>query len=276
MMTDRLSHYCGSNVFLSFIQKKELWLTSLMQSNDSMEGTGMRSHWLNRLPDTTPQDKLIKKGLATCLNVAWHEKEALGVCFSEERDLLSQWRGYANDGAGFSITFDRAILEKIPRKTDLVTSLSFSKISYGFEDNTEIAPVVKQLADAFMADAKKYTEGNGFGSLSIDFGPNGEKHSIFIDAAKSLFTVKNGAFKEEKEWRLFAFENLNTIKGIQYRVSREALSPYLPLSIPTEAIVGITLGPTNTTTEHVVKAALTQNGLERVWVRTSNASYRNK
>ena len=127
MMTDRLSHYCGSNVFLSFIQKKELWLTSLMQSNDSMEGTGMRSHWLNRLPDTTPQDKLIKKGLATCLNVAWHEKEALGVCFSEERDLLSQWRGYANDGAGFSITFDRAILEKIPRKTDLVTSLSFSK-----------------------------------------------------------------------------------------------------------------------------------------------------
>ena len=154
--------------------------------------------------------------------------------------------------------------------------LSFSKIDYGYQDTIQNNYVVKELANAFMEDAKKYTEGNGLGSLSIDFGPNGEKHSIFMDAAKLLFTVKNGAFKEEKEWRLFAFENLNNIKGIQYRVSREALSPYLPLSIPVEAIVGITLGPTNTTPEHVVKAAIVQNGLDRVWVRTSNASYRNK
>jgi Protein of unknown function (DUF2971) len=196
--------------------------------------------------------------------------------FSEERDLLSQWRGYANDGAGFSITFDRAILEKIPRTPDLAMPLSFSKISYGYQDTTEISSVVRQLAAAFMDDAKEYNEGNDIGRLSINFGPNGEKHSIFMDAAKSLFTVKNGAFKEEKEWRLFSIENLNNIRGIQYRVSREALSPYLPLSIPIEAIVGVTLGPTNSTPERVVKAAVAQNGLDRVWVRTSNASYRNK
>ena len=127
-----------------------------------------------------------------------------------------------------------------------------------------------------MEDAKKYKEGDGVGSLSIDFGAKGEKRSIYQDAARSLYTVKNGAFKEEKEWRLFAFEHLNKISGVKYRVNKEALSPYLPLTVPTEAIVGITIGPTNATPEHVVKAALVQNGFDRVWIRTSSASYRNK
>lgn len=27
------------------------------------------------------------------------------ACFSEEKDLLSQWRGYANNGAGVAIGF---------------------------------------------------------------------------------------------------------------------------------------------------------------------------
>ena len=275
-MVDTLTHYCGSNVFLSFIQKKELWLTSLKQSNDAKEGTWMSSHWLNLPPNSTTQDRKLKRGLAACLDMALGENEMLGVCFSEEPDLLSQWRGYSNDGAGFSITFDRAILEKIPRNADLSVPLTFSKIFYGYENTAEINAVVKQLADAFMGDAKKYEEGDDYGSLSIDFGPKGEKHSIFASAAKSLFTVKNGAFKEEKEWRLFAFEKLSKIMGIKYRVSKEALSPYLPLSIPIDAIVGVTLGPTNSTPENVVKAVIIQNGLDRVWVRTSNASYRNK
>ena len=275
-MVDTLSHYCGSNVFLSFIQKKELWLTSLKQSNDAKEGTWMRSHWLNLPPNNTPQERKFKRALAACQDMALGDKEVLGICFSEERDLLSQWRGYANDGAGFSITFDKAILTKIPRHVEHTTPLSFSKISYGHHDIAEINSVVKQLSDAFKEDAIKYEEGDGYGSLSINFGSKGEKHSIFADAAKSLFTVKNGAFREEKEWRLFAFENLSRIVGVKYRVSKEALSPYLPLSIPIEAIVGVTIGPTNSTPEHVVKAVLLQNGLDRVWVRTSTASYRNK
>jgi len=275
-MVEQLSYYCGTTVFSSFIQKKVLWLTSLRQSNDTKEGTWMRSFWLDLPPNRTHHDKLRKRGLAACLDSALHEKDVLGICFSEERDLLSQWRGYANDGAGFSITFNRQSLEEIAQCSDLGVQLDLCKVIYGNQDNEEINAVVRQLAGAFSADAQKYTEGNGIGSLHIDFGPKGEKHALHESVARALFTVRNGAFREEREWRVFAYGSLNHIEGMNYRVSNETLSPYLKLSIPAAAIEGVTIEPTNSTPRHVVKAELTRNGLDQVWVKSSTASYRNK
>lgn len=36
----------------------------------------------------------------------------LVICFSEEADLLSQWRGYAHDGKGLCLGFSYALLQK--------------------------------------------------------------------------------------------------------------------------------------------------------------------
>lgn len=36
------------------------------------------------------------------------------VCFSEYKDKLSQWRGYADDGRGVSIGFDRSLINHDP------------------------------------------------------------------------------------------------------------------------------------------------------------------
>lgn len=33
--------------------------------------------------------------------------DGLGFCFSEDGDLLSQWRGYASDATGIAIGFSR-------------------------------------------------------------------------------------------------------------------------------------------------------------------------
>ncbi|MCU0821066.1 MAG: hypothetical protein MUC95_01155, partial [Spirochaetes bacterium] len=70
----------------------------------------------------------------------------------------------------------------------------------------------KKLAEAFLEDARKYSEHDGLGSLHIDFGKDGSKHAVYEDAARSLYTVKNGAFKEEKEWRIFMFKNVKFIE----------------------------------------------------------------
>ncbi|MDD8022676.1 MAG: DUF2971 domain-containing protein [Paracoccaceae bacterium] len=268
-MTEELTYYCGEHVFLSFLERKQLWLTSLSQSNDAAEGHWMRDYWLDLFKR---EQRLERRGAKLCMDTASHDRLALGVCFSEERDLLSQWRGYAADGAGFSITFNREALEAVA-KDHPASKLQLTKIAYGDQDYDEINAIVRVLREAFVKDARLYKESNGTGYISLDFGPNGEKHAKYENAARSLFTAKNGAFREEKEWRLFTYGNLSSISGVQLRGTGKAISPYIPITIPAEAISQVTLGPTNQTPRHVLEFALEHNGLSHVSISVSNASY---
>ena len=186
----------------------------------------------------------------------------------------SQWRGYAQDGAGFSVTLDRRKLESLTRNRDKSANLIFSKVSYGFQDTKEVTDVIKNLARAFLEDASKFQEDqNGMGSMSLSYTP--DKHTLQHEAASQLFTVKNGAFREEKEWRMFLFNSASKIENIDFRESGHLLSPYVRMKIPSETILGVTLGPTNQTPEAVVEAALKKYELN-CWVRKSNASYRSR
>ncbi|WP_083792038.1 DUF2971 domain-containing protein [Roseobacter sp. GAI101] len=272
-MTEELTYYCSENVFLSFLESKQLWLTSLSQSNDSAEGRWMRDYWLESFArKPSPAKRLERQGAAVCMDIASHDRLALGVCFSEERDLLSQWRGYAADGTGFSITFSKKALEAVA-KDHLASKLQLTKIAYGPQDTDEIGAIVDLLNNAFGEDARLYNESNGTGSMALDYGTNGEKQANYEKAARFLFTAKNGAFREEKEWRLFTYGNLFSIDGVKLRGTGKAISPYIPITIPAEAVLQVTLGPTNQTPQHVLKFALKHNGLSEVNIGASNASY---
>lgn len=100
-------HYCSPSTFLSIIKHKELWLTSLTQSNDSAEGDWMLEAWLKSFDRNCSSQKMRARGARLLVNSTRRDLSVLGTCFSEEGDLLSQWRGYAADGAGFSIAFKR-------------------------------------------------------------------------------------------------------------------------------------------------------------------------
>lgn len=41
------------------------------------------------------------------------ESLAYGFCLSVKRDMLSQWRGYADDGMGFAIGFKKEAIEAV-------------------------------------------------------------------------------------------------------------------------------------------------------------------
>lgn len=213
-----------------------------------------------------------RRGAALCMDTASENRLALGVCFSEERDLLSQWRGYAADGAGFSITFYREALERIAGEHP-ESKLELTKIAYGYQDQEEINDIVRLLYDTFGEDAKLYMESGDIGSLALDFWANREKQEKYEKAARSLFKVKNGAFQEEKEWRLFTYGNLSSIDGVKLRGTGKALSPYIPIKISEKAVSKVTLGPSNKTPHHVLKFALEHNGFSRVSIETSTASY---
>lgn len=272
-MVEIVHHYCSPSVFLSLIKHKQLWLTSLSQSNDHLEGTWMLRYWLDLFTRSKDASKrLEKRGAQIAVETVLSHNVALGTCFSEDGDLLSQWRGYAVDGTGFSVGFDKEGLEKIASRPELTPNLSMMKVSYGYQDMEQVNDVVRALHAAFGDDAKKYQEGgDGTGSMSLEFTP--EKHEAQKDAARSLFTVKNGAFAEEREWRLFAFESIRKIVGVEFRESRGVLSPFIKLDIPADLIRCVRLGPTNKTSRRVIEEALKVSAIDCP-VYTSNASYR--
>ena len=152
-MPDDLHYYCSNETFLSIVKHRELWLTALSLSNDRMEGK-----WaLERYLDCFRGEKYGKRrAVRALLDIFLKNREALGVCFSEKDDLLSQWRGYADDGSGVSISFKKDALEEAMDALNSRGRLKLSKIKYGgleehdfvepiysaFEDDLETAPEV--------------------------------------------------------------------------------------------------------------------------------------
>lgn len=185
---------------------------------------------------------------------------------------MSQWRGYAQDGSGFAVGFNREKLDRqLCARKDLLPA-ALSKIAYGHHNQEEVNEVVKLLSAAFMSDAERFVsdpDGNGRGDYLMTF-----RSSEKAEAAKRLFTVKNPAFQEEKEWRILLVDYVSRIPGVEFRECRGVLSPFVRMKVESDVISSVTLGPTNKTPENVVVQALRAYGVE-CRVTKSSASYRN-
>lgn len=106
------------------------------------------------------------------------------ACFSEKKDCLSQWRGYADDGKGICIGFCKKKLESLPKI--MHHNLSFSKVIYN--ENQQEKYVNKVVEEIFRNMRFK-----GIGLAGIELNSN----------HKDEFAVyKNPGFEEEREWRL--------------------------------------------------------------------------
>ncbi len=164
-------------------------------------------------------------------------------------------------------------MENTVRENAHALSVRFSKIAYGYQDIGRVTEVVKALHLAFSEDAAKFQlHPDGGGSFSLDLTP--EKTSRQENAAADLFTVKNGAFCEEREWRILAFNSPDRLgDALKFRVSQSQVSPYVCMPFPPDAIVGVTLGPTNPNSREMVEAALRRYKI-RASVAKSSASYR--
>jgi hypothetical protein len=107
-----LYHYTTQQGLLSIATGKSLWATSVHRLEDSTEFSGARD--LGRVQ--------LAQSLRSDAELAEHLRQALDsiasvyiyvCCFSEEGDLLSQWRAYCRNGGGVSLGFDPMDLRTI-------------------------------------------------------------------------------------------------------------------------------------------------------------------
>ena len=227
------------------------------------------------------------------------------VCFSGNGDLLSQWRGYADDGKGVAIGFktkylkkwhDCVILDGAPFQT-----AAFNKVNYSFSEMNDLVELKKNTLLKYI---KLYEK---------------DEHSIFINNAiteliKEIEELspfyKDDSFKEEDEYRL-VYRDMSEykdgryifidkgrsridkdIKEFQlgerkYRISRGNIISYYELSferIKDDIIGEIVLGPKCSVKTSDVEFLLSSCGYNRVKkdtydqrkivIHRSNISYR--
>lgn len=133
------------------------------------------------------------------------EMTSFVVCFCEEGDVLSQWRGYADGGKGGAIGFSLEELKEYCNLYDGIITLA--KVKYISRE--ELQSVIAEKAKGVLLN------------LQNDISWIADKLSMFADdegynillqtrmlhiikkALISSLEYKHKSFSEEKEWRIF-------------------------------------------------------------------------
>lgn len=253
---DCLYHYCSTQTFHSIIHNQTIRLSSLTLSNDALEGKVV-SETVRRVIERQGTGRADM--LAQIKTTETYAGNALGFCLSEDGDLLSQWRGYAMDGAGLCIGFSKEYLMQFTQPPNC--EIGLTKVKY--YEESEVMAEFERISQE-LDEEKAACYGNFRAHVS-----QRECYMYGVHAGK--FTTKSDAFKEEREWRLHT-----GIEGNLFRETPNCLIPYIELSLkdPAKAILKVLMGPKHVTPKEVLENFLKKSKFTNVEVSKSRASYR--
>lgn len=246
-------HYTDANAFLSILSNKKLWASHILFQNDKKEAL----YSLDLLYEVLKEKEQIFKNNYFDINEIFNDiksftgQNTFTISFSEKRDDLNQWRGYANTPISYCIGFAPKELKEIQiknedftdetvdtentrnkRKEPIVESITntlFYSCIYEREPQKRLIEAI--IDKQFYYKEYKKDELNNFGmavQIMTDFLP-----------VSSLY--KHPSFSEEKEYRL-VFENVPR-KKIQIRMGHDRFIPYIEVPIDTKNIKDIVIGP---------------------------------
>jgi len=284
-----LYHYCSNDEFYSIITNRAIWLSSLSLSSDSMEGK-LVAKLIAGMAKADNLDEIAVQRLASSVSLLEEVMEGLGFCLSEEGDLLSQWRGYAEDATGVSIGFSKDYLDKLSEasKNPELPGFTLQKIVYDYNAQQDLLkPTYKKIKELIDEGAFRMPRMQSLLGAESQEEIDAENEKIknkfsdlnltILTLFTSLFRLKTKAFQEEREWRLISFLVKVTNDQCLFRASLDKIIPYRKyslLDLGDNPIVQVILGPKNKTPETYVDSFLKQNKFRNVGVIRSQASYR--
>lgn len=270
---DLIYHYCDSNAFFAICTNRKLWMNDLHSMNDFME-----LHWGYSIWEQSANTRIEKYGkefldeIDEVIHFSGFQGLLLANCFSTDKDVLSQWRAYADDGKGYVIGFNAKELLQLPIRALQVLYDKEQQI----KEATATIDALYQL---------KQEDSNEFKTFCNVFGYD-------------LSAFKNPAFIEEKEIRLIHlldFKKSNDFmklvdkggiyfgedrKGeeIKFRIKQDIPTPYIELDFSNNnkinPIKEVVIGPKNEVMKTAIRIFLETIGIEKVEINKSNASYR--
>lgn len=240
-----LYHYTSLSGLMGMVEKRNFWASDIRYLNDSEELNHIESWLYGEIIERLQQSNTFQKVL-----LQFHEwlRERLNYgpmvfvgCFTENGNLLSQWRGYCPHGQGVSIGFNPT---KLVKRASL-NSFAIGKCIYDKDTKSGLA---KKVIDAVISASQKNGE-------SENYHPSQSYHAVFAEMELQLFRIaaliKAESFKEEAEWRLVSQPLSSFVEPkLKFREGLSMLIPYmeLPLSDHNKKIEmeHVFVGPTPT------------------------------
>lgn len=230
--TGSLYHYTSNQGLIGILESQKLWATNYSFLNDSSElnyGMKLSIELLEMEIKKYSNDTLNKYSLI--LEEALKNKKEINdfyiTSFSEHKDLLSQWKGYGQNGRGFSLGFDFKEFTRWKREDILDIFIYIQPVIYDLEEQkNELKNIYENLIKHILT-----LESNGLltdkrfhsiASCTVDF-----------IKLKSIF-FKSNSFQEENEWRI-VYQNIGNIeveqKKTKFRFIESKIIPYLELDL---------------------------------------------
>jgi hypothetical protein len=226
-----LYHYSTQAGLLGIANDQALWMTDIRHLNDSTEFEYAMSLVRGKIDTKLKEQKNLNYreflgSMANLLNV-FEAYTKYVACFSEDGDSLSQWRGYTDNGTGFSIAWKDTILNSLAGK-------QFHRLVKCVYDPEEHSKIIERL----------------FAAIESKFEPDwvAPEHNglFFFLLFQVAAAMKHPKFKDEQEWRIVSID-ARTPEVIKFRPGRSRLIPYIEFSLETEdeylGISEIVVGP---------------------------------
>ncbi|MGH9384154.1 MAG: DUF2971 domain-containing protein [Vicinamibacterales bacterium] len=212
----QLCHYTTLGGAIGIIESGDLWLTNSRYSNDDEE----LRYGQDLVEDVIKGLETDAKGKPSRLDWLKKLREALAAaksdqiyicCFCERNNLLSQWRGYADNGGGVSFEFDPVGFTEITGRDCPHGLMRLWKVFYDREQQREI---LQKCIDS------PYWPAN----------VAGDRIRFVVDALQFFMpTFKNTEFAEEHERRLIFTPYPAMSVPPRFRTRGGLLVPYFSL-----------------------------------------------
>lgn len=224
-------HYTSQRGLLGIVNSKSIWATEIHYLNDSNEfllAINLAREVL-RGKRNLCSDKILavfQEEMEQAIEFA--ATKTVYVCsFSEEKDLLSQWRSYCPGGIGFSLGFD-------PEKLALLLEAEGYYIAPCIYDQQIHIQIISELLDSTIAAYEERNPNNA-----------GYVQNQFVWRLLELAAfLKHSTFSEEREWRVISKE-LGKDPQKAFREGASMLIPYSILHLHRNFPINeIVIGPT--------------------------------
>jgi hypothetical protein len=247
-----LFHYTSHEGLLGITDSASIWGTNVLYLNDASEFNYAKKLLSSEIRNYCETFAHFKTGrswgyfffesLEANINKLFPSRNysCYVSSFSEESDLLSQWRGYCEDGSGYSLGFALSRLQNCVRQAGFI----MKPCTYDEREQTNaIGELIRKASDRFVLEVGKSGENWDAKSKYI-------AADILIEFIQLAPFLKNPQFAEEREWRIVANLQTNKVKSlIKFRPSRTMIVPYIEIPLPTEAgclvIEEVFIGPTS-------------------------------
>ena len=277
-------HYCPASAFLGILESKFIRLADARWMNDPAELQWGRRTIVRALLNDFSRDHIENSIVPLASSGSRWPHIA---CFSARKDSLSQWRAYADNGAGYAIGLNprrfgtvrnfpqRLFVPSRPGKTQQIAS------DWGIFWFPMVYDVVDQRKEARNARDR---------CIGGDTGPEGEwepEAKLQVDAFAMTMAFKAPHYHEEQEYRIayghlsptLAFRGADSLGNSSTYARGHLTLAFTPLVLTPAAdglsrLIAVRLGPRCSASVEATRELVKHHGFTDVQVQRSKAPYR--